>query len=262
MDSTGSAVWPDYRLSKASLQGAVPVVVVTDRSARCARVLRLPSSHRQRRCSSTRFGRAGAIVAGAAALDAARIEAGYPVFGVDMTSDTIPLEAGIEDRAISFSKGCYVGQEVIIRVLHRGHGRVAKKLVGLRIDGPTISARREGVWRGIAKSVRSRAWLSLRSSARLRSHTCTETSSSRAPRFRCNLARTRTRRPATRVGLPTVRVQRPGLHLRTSRLAGPPASESTRGPPAETRASPARRARPIASAAPEERRGRPISVHR
>ena len=53
-----------------------------------------------------------------------------------MTEDTIPLEAGIEDRAISTTKGCYVGQEVIIRVLHRGHGRVARKLVGLTIDGP------------------------------------------------------------------------------------------------------------------------------
>jgi folate-binding protein YgfZ len=60
-----------------------------------------------------------------------RIEAGIPEFGVDMDSDTIPLEAGIEDRAISLTKGCYVGQEVIIRVLHRGHGRVARKLVGL-----------------------------------------------------------------------------------------------------------------------------------
>ena len=52
-----------------------------------------------------------------------------------MTDDTIPLEAGIEDRAISQTKGCYVGQEIIIRVLHRGHGRVARRLVGLRIDG-------------------------------------------------------------------------------------------------------------------------------
>lgn len=68
------------------------------------------------------------------AIEAARIEAGYPVFGVDMTDDTIPLEAGIEDRAISMTKGCYVGQEVIIRVLHRGHGRVARKLVTLRLD--------------------------------------------------------------------------------------------------------------------------------
>jgi tRNA-modifying protein YgfZ len=77
--------------------------------------------------------------AGVAALDrdtaeAIRIEAGVPRFGRDMDEDTIPLEAGIETRAISFSKGCYVGQEVIIRVLHRGHGRVARKLMGLRIE--------------------------------------------------------------------------------------------------------------------------------
>ena len=58
-----------------------------------------------------------------------RIERGVPRFLADMGEDTIPLEAGIEDRAISFSKGCYVGQEVIVRVTHRGGGRVAKKLV-------------------------------------------------------------------------------------------------------------------------------------
>jgi folate-binding protein YgfZ len=51
-----------------------------------------------------------------------------------MDEETIPLEAGIESRAISFTKGCYVGQEVIIRVLHRGHGRVAQKLVGLLME--------------------------------------------------------------------------------------------------------------------------------
>ena len=77
----------------------------------------------------------GAIVAEPAAIEVARIEAGYPLFGVDMTEETIPLEAGIEDRAISLSKGCYVGQEVIIRVLHRGHGRIAKKLVTLHMQG-------------------------------------------------------------------------------------------------------------------------------
>ncbi|HVG69692.1 MAG TPA: glycine cleavage T C-terminal barrel domain-containing protein [Vicinamibacterales bacterium] len=75
---------------------------------------------------------AGARVVAPEALHAARIEAGYPLFGVDMTADTIPLEAGIEERAISFTKGCFVGQEVVIRVLHRGGGRVAKRLVGLK----------------------------------------------------------------------------------------------------------------------------------
>lgn len=82
----------------------------------------------------------GAAAVSAEAIEAARIEAGYPVFGLDMTTDTIPLEAGIEGRAISLTKGCYVGQEVIIRVLHRGHGRVAKKLVGLRIAGSGVAA--------------------------------------------------------------------------------------------------------------------------
>jgi folate-binding protein YgfZ len=65
-------------------------------------------------------------------LDVVRVEAGRPAFLVDMDETTIPLEAGLENRAISFSKGCYVGQEVIVRVTHRGGGRVAKKLVGLR----------------------------------------------------------------------------------------------------------------------------------
>ena len=78
------------------------------------------------------LGAAGVVELDAATAEALRIEAGVPVFHRDMDEETIPLEAGIESRAISFTKGCYVGQEVIIRVLHRGHGRVARKLVGLR----------------------------------------------------------------------------------------------------------------------------------
>ena len=73
--------------------------------------------------------------------EALRIEAGVPAFHRDMDEETIPLEAGIESRAISMTKGCYVGQEVIIRVLHRGHGRVARKLVGLVLDGEAAPAR-------------------------------------------------------------------------------------------------------------------------
>ena len=81
---------------------------------------------------------AGAIRAGVDTLEALRIEAGRPTFGVDMDTETIPLEAGIEGRAISFTKGCYVGQEVIIRVMHRGHGRVAKRLVRLTLPGGVV----------------------------------------------------------------------------------------------------------------------------
>jgi tRNA-modifying protein YgfZ len=82
----------------------------------------------------------GARTVGADAISVARVEAAYPLFGVDMTDEILPLEAGIEQRAISFTKGCYVGQEIVIRVLHRGQGRVAKKLVPLRFDGAIRSA--------------------------------------------------------------------------------------------------------------------------
>ena len=79
------------------------------------------------------LGAAGATAVGDEATEAVRIEAGRPRFGVDMDAQTIPLEAGIEDRAISMDKGCYVGQEVIVRILHRGQGRVARRLVGLTL---------------------------------------------------------------------------------------------------------------------------------
>jgi folate-binding protein YgfZ len=88
---------------------------------------------------------AAVAAAGAVRLDdetaeALRIESGVPLFGRDLDEETIPLEAGIEGRAISFTKGCYVGQEVIIRVMHRGHGRVARKLVGFVLSGDQVPA--------------------------------------------------------------------------------------------------------------------------
>jgi folate-binding protein YgfZ len=78
----------------------------------------------------------GAVDVDAAAVEVTRVEAGRPEYGSDMDDHTIPLEAGIEERAISQTKGCYVGQEVIVRVLHRGQGRVARHLVGLMASHP------------------------------------------------------------------------------------------------------------------------------
>lgn len=69
-------------------------------------------------------------------LDVLRIEAGVPAFGIDIDTETIPLEAGLESRAISFTKGCYVGQELIVRVTQRGGGRVVRHLAGLQLDRP------------------------------------------------------------------------------------------------------------------------------
>jgi folate-binding protein YgfZ len=82
--------------------------------------------------------RTGAFEIDSATAETLRIEGGVPKFRQDMDVETIPLEAGIESRAISLTKGCYVGQEVIIRVLHRGHGRVARKLVGLVNAGEVV----------------------------------------------------------------------------------------------------------------------------
>jgi folate-binding protein YgfZ len=62
-----------------------------------------------------------------------RIEAGIPRFGIDMTATNVVLETVPED-AVSYTKGCYVGQEIIARIHCRGP--VAKKLAGLELDGP------------------------------------------------------------------------------------------------------------------------------
>jgi folate-binding protein YgfZ len=65
------------------------------------------------------------------ALEVARIEAGVPRFGADMDEMNLPPEAGLDSRAISYTKGCYIGQEVIARI--RTYGQVAKALRGLRL---------------------------------------------------------------------------------------------------------------------------------
>jgi len=91
---------------------------------------------------------AGVVRASIETAETLRIEAGRPRFGVDMDTDTIPLEAGIEDRAISFTKGCYVGQEVIIRVMHRGHGRVARRLVSLVVAAGAVPSRGDAIVAG------------------------------------------------------------------------------------------------------------------
>jgi folate-binding protein YgfZ len=78
---------------------------------------------------------AGGVPVGFGALETLRIEAGRPRYGIDLTEETIPTEAyesaGLMARAISFSKGCYTGQEVIVRIAHRGH--VNRHLRGLRL---------------------------------------------------------------------------------------------------------------------------------
>lgn len=63
----------------------------------------------------------GARPAGLGVWTTLRVEAGRPAYGTDMDQDTIPVEAGIHERAIDYHKGCYTGQEVIVRIRDRGH---------------------------------------------------------------------------------------------------------------------------------------------
>ncbi len=63
----------------------------------------------------------GAVPIGAETRETLRIERGLPRFGVDFDGSNLPAEAGVVERAISFTKGCYIGQEPIVRLAHRGH---------------------------------------------------------------------------------------------------------------------------------------------
>src|SRR5918911_1802050 len=63
----------------------------------------------------------GAVPVGLQAYETARIKAGVPRFGSDITPENFPAEAGILERAVSFEKGCYPGQETVARMHYRGH---------------------------------------------------------------------------------------------------------------------------------------------
>ena len=75
----------------------------------------------------------GAKPAGVATLESLTLEAGVPLFGKDMTSAVNPMQAGLEEKAIDFDKGCYIGQEVIAKIKYLG--QVNRGLVGLKIGG-------------------------------------------------------------------------------------------------------------------------------
>jgi folate-binding protein YgfZ len=68
------------------------------------------------------------------AAECLRIESGRPRLGLDMGSETIPEEAGLNERAVSFTKGCYVGQETVARLHYKG--KPNRHLRGLRLSEP------------------------------------------------------------------------------------------------------------------------------
>jgi folate-binding protein YgfZ len=94
----------------------------------------------------------GARVASDAAIESARIEAGRPLWGSDMDDSNLPQEANLEALgAISYTKGCYTGQETVARLHFRGH--VNKRIVGLRFEGTAVPPRGATVVGGEDKEV-------------------------------------------------------------------------------------------------------------
>ena len=71
---------------------------------------------------------------GEAAVECLRVEHGRPRYGIDLDDTVIPQEAGLNERAVSFTKGCYVGQETVARLYYRG--KPNRNLRGLRLSAP------------------------------------------------------------------------------------------------------------------------------
>ncbi|HEX3772429.1 MAG TPA: glycine cleavage T C-terminal barrel domain-containing protein [Polyangiaceae bacterium] len=78
------------------------------------------------------------VMGDAAGWEALRLERGVPRFGVDFDDKTYPQEASLENAAVSFKKGCYLGQEVVCMLEMRGH--VKRKLVSIVLDGTEVPA--------------------------------------------------------------------------------------------------------------------------
>ena len=78
-------------------------------------------------------GELGGVEASNADHEIWRIESGIPLFGADVTAESLPQETGLVERAVSFDKGCYTGQEVVARIHYRGH--VNRRLLGVMWDG-------------------------------------------------------------------------------------------------------------------------------
>ena len=70
------------------------------------------------------------------AVEIVRVEAGWPVYGRDITDHNLPQEVDRDDLAVSFTKGCYLGQETVARIDALGH--VNRKLVGVKFVGAAI----------------------------------------------------------------------------------------------------------------------------
>jgi folate-binding protein YgfZ len=127
-DAVGSDLGPEHTNRRFELGGAQVVLIATDvgldvvcateDAARVRGALDVPEVPE-------------------AAAEVVRVEAGRPRYGIDLDETTIPQEAGLNERAVSFTKGCYVGQETVARLHYKG--KPNRHLRGLRLSAPVPS---------------------------------------------------------------------------------------------------------------------------
>ncbi len=96
----------------------------------CCALRATPSASRES------LGEAGATPVSEDAAEIIRIERGRPRYGIELDDTVIPQEAGLNERAVSFTKGCYVGQETVARLYYRG--KPNRHLRGLRLAAPAL----------------------------------------------------------------------------------------------------------------------------
>lgn len=123
---TGSFAGRDITIIRHDFSGTLGVEIITESGAGAALWEFLASAGRQD----------PGVVVGEDALDIHRIECGLPRYPQEINDDVLPGETGQSERAVSFQKGCYLGQEVVERM--RSRGVVARKLRGLVLEGAAI----------------------------------------------------------------------------------------------------------------------------
>ncbi|HYP55210.1 MAG TPA: hypothetical protein VEQ41_02760 [Solirubrobacterales bacterium] len=121
-----TAALPEHASEAARVEGVECLAVGTD--AGVDLIAAATDAERLREALADR----GAVEVGEEAAEILRVEAGRPRHGVEMTSETMPAEAGIVERAVSFEKGCYIGQEPVARLHYKG--RPNRRLRGLRLS--------------------------------------------------------------------------------------------------------------------------------
>jgi folate-binding protein YgfZ len=128
VEIAGTPPLPEYACEETSVAG-VDCLAVGTRNG----IDLIAAAEDSDRLRETLLG-AGAVEVGPEAIEILRIEAGVPRFGAEMGTETMPAEAGIVEDAVSFTKGCYIGQETVARLHYKG--KPNRLLRGLRLSAP------------------------------------------------------------------------------------------------------------------------------